>query len=255
MRQSPMDGANDMIAAIHQPNLFPRLKVLQKLALADVWIVLDDVQFAQREYQNRTMLVPNHGTGAPHWLTLPVTLPYGRSTRINDVTMDAGVCWRKLEHALTYSFVATPEFRPQRDALMCGLRQASANLIDLGVASAMSLLQLAGVAPRVVRSSELRLPECSRSSRLALLSDAVGADAYLSGSGGAHYMEPEVFEWLGIGLLWQEWRAPQGPAAQEIGIHIRDGSALNLLARSRAEFCAAVVAGDYTRSRPYRAAV
>jgi len=244
-----------MIVAIHQPNLFPRLKVLQKLALADVWIVLDDVQFAQREYQNRALIVPNHGTGAPHWLSLPVTLPFGRSTRINDVAMDEGVCWRKLEHALTYSFVATPEFRPHRDALMRTLRQASANLIDLGVASAMSLLQLAGVAPRVVRSSDLRLPDCTRSSRLALLCEAIGADAYLSGSGGAQYMEPESFERLGVKQLWQEWRAPQGPAAQEIGIHIRDSSALNLLARSHAEFCSAVVAGDYTRRRPYLAAV
>ena len=244
-----------MIAAIHQPNLFPRLKVLQKLALADVWVVLDDVQFAQREYQNRTLIVPNHGTGAPHWLSLPVTLPFGRSTRIVDVALDEAECFRKLDHALTYSFVATPEFRPQRDALMRTLHQTRANLIDLGVASTLALLQLAGVAPRVVRSSSLRLAECSRSSRLAQLSDAVSADTYLSGSGGAQYMEVESFERLGIDLLWQEWRAPQGPAAQEIGINIRNGSALNLLARSYAEFCAAVLAGDYTRSRPYLAAV
>lgn len=47
-----------MIVAIHQPNLFPRLKILQKLALADIWIVLDNVQYCQREYQNRTLIVP-----------------------------------------------------------------------------------------------------------------------------------------------------------------------------------------------------
>jgi len=244
-----------MIVAIHQPNLFPRLKVLQKLTLADVWIVLDDVQFAQREYQNRALIVPNHGTGAPHWLTLPVVLPYGRSTRIIDVGMDADDCQRKLSHALTYSFMATAEFRSERDAILRTLHQTHANLIDLGVASTLALLQAAGVAPRIVRSSSLRLPQCARSSRLALLCAAVGADAYLSGSGGAQYMELECFERAGVEVLWQEWRPPQGRAAQELGVHLRDGSALNLLARSRAEFCAAVAGGCYAQSRPYCAAV
>lgn len=38
------------VCAIHQPNLFPRLVTLAKLFAADYWIVLDDVQFAHRDY-------------------------------------------------------------------------------------------------------------------------------------------------------------------------------------------------------------
>ena len=36
----------DLLCAIHQPNFFPRLSTLAKLYTADIWIVLDDVQFA-----------------------------------------------------------------------------------------------------------------------------------------------------------------------------------------------------------------
>jgi hypothetical protein len=32
--------------AIHQPNFLPRLSTLAKIYAADVWVVLDDVQFA-----------------------------------------------------------------------------------------------------------------------------------------------------------------------------------------------------------------
>ncbi len=239
-----------MIAAIHQPNLFPRLKVLQKLALANVWIVLDDVQFAQREYQNRALIVPNHGSGQAHWLTLPVTLPYGRSTRIIDASVDAGACLRRLESDLSHSFLATAEFRRTRHEIMQHLRQNGASFIELAIASTMALLRIAGAETRVIRSSSLHLPECSRSARLALLCQAVGAEAYVSGSGGSSYLELDAFQWGGTELLWQVWRPPHGRAAQEIGIHLRDGSALNLLARSRNEFCEAVAAYDYSRQRP-----
>ncbi|MBU6427323.1 WbqC family protein [Patescibacteria group bacterium] len=46
---------------VHQPNFLPRLKVLQKLAAADVWCVLDSVQYNPREWQNRARIVAVHG--------------------------------------------------------------------------------------------------------------------------------------------------------------------------------------------------
>ncbi|MFW6692959.1 WbqC family protein [Streptomyces sp. MAR4 CNX-425] len=49
-RSPALPGA---VCAIHQPNLFPRLSTLAKLYAADRWIVLDDVQFARRDYQHR----------------------------------------------------------------------------------------------------------------------------------------------------------------------------------------------------------
>jgi hypothetical protein len=38
------------VCAIHQPNLFPRTSTVAKLLAADVWVVLDDVQFYARDY-------------------------------------------------------------------------------------------------------------------------------------------------------------------------------------------------------------
>jgi hypothetical protein len=34
-----------MLCAIHQPNFLPRLSTLATLYAADIWIILDDVQF------------------------------------------------------------------------------------------------------------------------------------------------------------------------------------------------------------------
>ncbi|MEU0486469.1 WbqC family protein, partial [Streptosporangium sp. NPDC006013] len=68
------------MCAIHQPNLFPRLVTLAKLFAADYWIVLDDVQFARRDYQHRARLASLDGSWQPQWLSISTHLPYGRST-------------------------------------------------------------------------------------------------------------------------------------------------------------------------------
>jgi hypothetical protein len=54
-----------LTCAIHQPNFFPRLSTIAKLYTADAWIILDDVQFARRDYQHRCRLAPAGGTGLP----------------------------------------------------------------------------------------------------------------------------------------------------------------------------------------------
>ncbi|MFE6746426.1 WbqC family protein [Kitasatospora purpeofusca] len=52
--------------AIHRPNLLPRLSVMAKILAADVWVVLDDVQYARRDYQHRARLGALTG-GATRW--------------------------------------------------------------------------------------------------------------------------------------------------------------------------------------------
>ena len=59
-----------MIVAIHQPNLLPRPKVIDKLLAADLVIHLDDVQYVPREWQNRTRI--RRRDGHLHWLSVPV---------------------------------------------------------------------------------------------------------------------------------------------------------------------------------------
>jgi hypothetical protein len=58
-----------MLVAIHQPNYFPWLGYLDRMAKADLFVVLDHVQFERRSYQNRIQILLE---GEPRWLTVPV---------------------------------------------------------------------------------------------------------------------------------------------------------------------------------------
>lgn len=240
-----------MIAVIHQPNLFPRLKVLQKIALADIWIVLDDVQFAQREYQNRMMVVPNHGCSGPFWCTLPVGLPNGQATRIDCVELKDTDPIQRITKTILSSFQADITFQQDRERLFGSLNLAPASLVELGIISTLELLRIAGFDPLTIRSSNFKVNTSSKTLRLVELCKCLNASSYVSDSGGANYLEGELFDELGIDVLWHVWQAPTGTRSSELGDQIRNSSGLNLLARSHQEFVEAVASCCVSRQRKW----
>src|SRR3954447_9350269 len=58
-----------MIACVHQPNFLPWMGFFAKIAAADVYIVMDNVQFPRNSWVNRVRI---GGRGEPMWLTVPV---------------------------------------------------------------------------------------------------------------------------------------------------------------------------------------
>ncbi|MFQ5915470.1 MAG: WbqC family protein, partial [Nitrospinota bacterium] len=58
-----------MIVAIHQPNYFPWLGYFYKIAMADVFVFLDDAQFSKNSLINRNRIAGSNGV---QWLTVPV---------------------------------------------------------------------------------------------------------------------------------------------------------------------------------------
>jgi hypothetical protein len=86
---------------VHQPNLFPRISTLFKLYSADVWIVLDDVQFNARDYQNRAWLQSPHD-GRGQWLTLATHKPDGRASLIRETSaIETTRAWLRLANCHT----------------------------------------------------------------------------------------------------------------------------------------------------------
>ena len=58
-----------MILSAHQPSYLPWLGYLDKMAKADVFVVMDDLQYEKENFQNRNRVKLNNGAG---WLTVPL---------------------------------------------------------------------------------------------------------------------------------------------------------------------------------------
>jgi WbqC-like protein family len=189
-----------LTCAIHQPNLFPRLSTLAKLYTADIWIVLDDVQFNHRDYQHRARLAALDDVTRQQWLSLPVHRPFGRSTRINEVLLlDPDTGARRVLQLVQQHYGRAPHWHELRGLVqeVAAAVAVSPRLADVTEVSTRLLLAALGWRGSVIRSSELAARQ-ERSARLADLALAVGADEYLCGPGGAKYLNEVPFKEYGI---------------------------------------------------------
>ncbi|MFE4513170.1 WbqC family protein [Kitasatospora sp. NPDC056783] len=195
--RSSADAAppSGLVCAVHQPNFLPRLSTVAKLAAADVWVVLDDVQFSRRDYQHRARVAPVDGSRPTRWLSVPTHLPSGRATLIRDARLvEIPRSVRRVEHVLRQHYGVSPYWPLLATDLpgLLTLFRSTDRMAEIAEASTLLLLRFLGWSGTVVRSSALSAGS-GRTQRLVDLCLAVGADTYLCGTGGSRYIEPDPF--------------------------------------------------------------
>lgn len=194
--------------------LAPRLSTLAKLYASDIWIVLDDVQFTRRDYQHCARLGSRSDPSTQQWMSLSVTLPYGRSTKIKDVRIvDSDTSRRRVTRMTRQHDGRGPYWKPvgEEIAHVVQVMGQTNYLAEVATASTQSLLKLAGWGGEIVRSSEFTT-RSERPARLADLTLAVGATDYLCGTGGAKYLQTQAFTGYGLGV--QYFRTPGHPRSE-----------------------------------------
>ena len=195
-----------MRVAIHQPQYLPWLGYFEKVDQADVFVLLDTVQFKKHEWQNRNRIKTPQG---PQWLTVPV---YDRfPERIDGVEIDNTHDWRrKHRQALAIHYgrsAAFPEFRGVVEAF---LDRPWTRLADLNIALVEALVGALGITTKTVRASALEASD-DPTGRLVDLCRACGASVYLAGAGGAGYMDLDRFRRAGIAVWSQAYAHPEYP--------------------------------------------
>jgi hypothetical protein len=183
-----------MIVAIHQPHYLPWLGYLHRMAQADVFVVLDHVQFERRNYQNRCLI---RMEGAPRWLTVPV-IQRSQKELIVDKLVDnrpEGASGWGANHfaTLRHAYRQAPYFKDYCAGLQKVLQSPWQRLVDLDLANLEFLRGVEGA------KSELILGLCR----------AVGADTLLAGFGGSRaYLDAEAFARHGIRIVRHEFEHP-----------------------------------------------
>lgn len=196
-----------MKVTIHQPNFFPRLKILQKLASADIWVVMDNVQYANHEWQNRTKLIPINSHQNDFWLTACVTCPNGKITFIKDVILASDKFVSKTKQSLKSAFNKAPYYE-QFEKYMENIYPyfSTQSLTELDVNITIELLKKTiGRVPKIIYASTLPVTG-KKSSLVAAICEYVKADEYLCDSGGYRYLDVSVFS--NTKIVWQKWQEP-----------------------------------------------
>ena len=197
-----------MLVAIHQPHYLPWLGYLHRMAQADLFVLLDHVQFERGNYQNRTRVRVN---GRPQWLTVP--LVYGsQRDRIVDKLIDRRVEWPRAHfETLRRAYTGAGYFGSYAAPFRRVYEASWERLVDLNDALLTLLRDAFGIATPLVRSSELDV-RGARSELVLNICKAVGARALLVGLGASRrYLDRGAFAEAGIALELQSFEHPAYP--------------------------------------------
>ena len=198
-----------MLVAIHQPHYLPWLGYLHRMAQADLFVLLDHVQFERGNYQNRTRVRIN---GAAQWLTVPVQ-QHSQKERIADKRIENRLDWARAHYeTLRRAYggnAAGGYFGAYAAQLRAIYSMQWERLVDLNDALLELLRGAFDIRTPLVRSSTLGVD--GRKSELVLnICRAVGASGLLVGLGASReYLDRAAFAAAGIELRFQEFSHPQ----------------------------------------------
>lgn len=193
-----------MIVAVHQPQYLPWLGYFDKIDRADVFVLLDTVQFKKNEWQNRNMIKTAAGR---QWLTVPVTYKFPQ--RINEVLLNNQERWQhKQRQAIISNYKKAPCWDNLAPFIEEILNPSWEYLATLNVFTVRRLAELLGIATPLYVASELATFPDDPDKRLIAITKHFGAGTYLAGSGGREYMDLDQYERSGIEVLFQEYAHP-----------------------------------------------
>ena len=81
-----------MILTAHQPVYLPWLGLFHKIALADEFVIFDQVQYLPKDWMNRNKIKTQIGS---IWLTVPVLRKGHRELKTSEIQINNSVDWRK----------------------------------------------------------------------------------------------------------------------------------------------------------------
>jgi hypothetical protein len=195
-----------MTVCIHQPDFVPWLGFFDRLIKADVFVILDDVQFLRRGWQNRNRIKTPDGW---RWLTVPVKQKGKFSQPINQVVLANDTPWRR-KHlgALVSGYSGAPNFDQIYPEILKVYDKNDFLLIDFNMSLIKLVLDILNIDIPIRFASEFNF--ATRKSHLLVdLVRALDGDTYLSGQGARSYMDEKLFLEHGIETRWQEFKHPQ----------------------------------------------
>lgn len=169
-----------MKVTIHQPEHFPYMGFFQKMESADLFVILDDVQYTKNNFQNRNKF--QNKNGVDEWFSVELE-QHANSKLIKDVVVSSNPKWKriilnKLQTNFGVDFSSI---------------YSSDHLVDINIASIEYCREKLGITTPMVKSSELRITSSS-SQRLADICKHFSATEYISGAGGISYLDESVFD-------------------------------------------------------------
>lgn len=168
----------------------------------DEYVIYDRMQFVKRHWHNRNRIKTANGV---EWLTIPVITKGRFSQPIDEVLIEkpwAEKHWRALELAYRHA----PFFDALAPRVQAWYERADKErrLTDINELFTRELAGLLSLKTRIVRDTTYPV-EGAKTERLLAISQAAGADRYLSGPSARAYFDEALFDGADIATEWMSY--------------------------------------------------
>lgn len=188
--------------AIVQSNYIPWKGYFDLINSADVFILLDDVQYTRRDWRNRNQIKTPQGL---HWLTIPVNVKSKFTIRICDVTITDPSWAEQHWRSLVNSYAKAPYFRENSSWVEdLYLNNHENSLSKINYTFIKSICDYLEIYTPIKWSMDFSTPE-EKSQRLVSICRQLDANCYLSGPAAKDYLDVGLFFKETIRVEWMDY--------------------------------------------------
>lgn len=200
-----------MIVTIHQPEHLPWLGLFNKIAKADVFIILDSVQFEKNYFQNRNKILGSNGV---QWIGIPVSNKEHMDGVIasTEIAIDPkNIKWKeKYLQTIRQSYGKYPYFNDVYLLLEKAIEIETKYFCEINIAIIKTFCDALDIHPKYIRSSELEL-DGMKSDLILDICKKTKADIYIAGPSGRNYLDLESFKQNNIVVKFNDYNHPIYP--------------------------------------------
>jgi hypothetical protein len=167
-----------MVVTIHQPEHFPYMGYFQKMKAADIFVILDNVNYRKNYFQNRNKFLNKNEV--EEWFTIQVEKG-ATSKHIKDVNVVDGPWRKKIVKKLEQNLGVNLKHIYDYD-----------NLMDINIQSIEYCRDILNIQTPIVYASDLNV-NGTKSELLANLVKEMNGTTYLSGPSGKDYLDLSYF--------------------------------------------------------------
>lgn len=198
------------VVVIHQPDFMPYLGFFHRLLHADLYVVLDNVQFVNNGkecWHRRDKIKTPKGE---QWITVGIQKT-SLGTKINEVLLTKSINWREKNMNIIKENYRKALFYHEIFPFVEELFQFECDkMIEFNSKSIQMLLNLFDINIDIAFASNLNVTGKANDLVVDILKK-VDADVYLSGIGARNYYKAEPYNQAGITVVWQKFNHPVYP--------------------------------------------
>ncbi|WP_252250248.1 WbqC family protein [Clostridium sp. ZBS13] len=194
-----------MILSAHQPAYLPWLGYFHKIAISDVFVILDEVQFEKNSFTNRNKIKTSNGTT---WISVPMKMNGHIQKTINQMEIDNKFNWRaKHWKSLYLNYKKSPYFNLYSDFLEETYKKEWSNICDLTDHINRYLLNELGIKTKLCRQSDVNIKN-KKQELILELCKKFESEIFVFGKMGENYVNVDYFKDNKVNPYFQEYKHP-----------------------------------------------